>query len=522
MPIDSLEIKEFMPPRVKRALLPGPSTRTIGRLRTVTDDDPVSLVRDRGTYWETIAGAVGLPFFNVKSFGAVGDGVTDDTTAINAAIAAANAVSNAGIVGATVYFPPGKYKVTATLTAPTSNVILQGTGYGYPSSASTIYYTPTTGKVIDLGSGLANVTFNDLYFLGSGGTTETNDCLFATSATMIHIERCSFNNFGGSAIRISAGLGLQLFNVEAQNCLLAAVPSSYSGLTARRGVVEIGCTEAMMEWCNINGVAGTADANSGRIGNGFMIAVYVKTTGGVTRFFNSVAAFAQYGFVFESSQHHQVSQCRAEYNQGHGFVVEAQQSIFTACRAQDNSHDTDNTYSGFSVTGWSNTFIGNKIHTVSFTNKHKYGFDVNVGAGVGYTLLNSFTNNSMSDTARSIYKFAVSGNTPFAVNGLNFIQLLTGTGTQTFDGQKGDHWKLVVNANIATEITGTNLIEGHTYELEVLNSSGAAPAITLNATLFKATTLTLSPADTKRKAMQFTYDGTNLILSGGGVSSDFS
>jgi hypothetical protein len=49
------------------------------------------------------------PFYNVKaSYGAVGDGSTDDTAAIAAALSAANAAG-----GGTVYFPPGVY-VTGT------------------------------------------------------------------------------------------------------------------------------------------------------------------------------------------------------------------------------------------------------------------------------------------------------------------------------------------------------------------------------------------------------------------------
>ena len=43
-------------------------------------------------------------YYNVRDFGAVGDGITRDTDAINAAIIAA---SRDG--GGTVYFPPGTY-----------------------------------------------------------------------------------------------------------------------------------------------------------------------------------------------------------------------------------------------------------------------------------------------------------------------------------------------------------------------------------------------------------------------------
>lgn len=48
--------------------------------------------------------------FNVKSYGAVGDGTADDTTAVQAAL---NAATNAN--GGIVFFPTGTYKITATL-----------------------------------------------------------------------------------------------------------------------------------------------------------------------------------------------------------------------------------------------------------------------------------------------------------------------------------------------------------------------------------------------------------------------
>jgi hypothetical protein len=54
---------------------------------------------------------------SVMDFGAVGDGVADDTAAIQAALDATN---NGGAFGpfTTVYFPTGEYKITATLDVP--------------------------------------------------------------------------------------------------------------------------------------------------------------------------------------------------------------------------------------------------------------------------------------------------------------------------------------------------------------------------------------------------------------------
>lgn len=66
--------------------------------------------------------------FNVKRYGAVGDGVTDDTAAIQAAIDAA--VSSSVSTG-TVYFPPGTYNIDDLLTVSYRHgTVIQGAGPG--------------------------------------------------------------------------------------------------------------------------------------------------------------------------------------------------------------------------------------------------------------------------------------------------------------------------------------------------------------------------------------------------------
>lgn len=76
---------------------------------------------------------------SVKDFGAVGDGQTDDTDAIVAAIAAASALTTQGIGGsgagissraAEVIFPPGIYITSERINITTSNVRLIGAGCG--------------------------------------------------------------------------------------------------------------------------------------------------------------------------------------------------------------------------------------------------------------------------------------------------------------------------------------------------------------------------------------------------------
>jgi hypothetical protein len=84
-------------------------------------------------------------FYNVKSpvYGAVGDGTTDDTVAIQAAMTAASAAG-----GGVVFFPQGRYRTTATLN-PGANVSM----WGANSDACTIEYDAATGNVVNVNYG---------------------------------------------------------------------------------------------------------------------------------------------------------------------------------------------------------------------------------------------------------------------------------------------------------------------------------------------------------------------------------
>jgi hypothetical protein len=83
---------------------------------------------------------------SVKDFGAVGDGVTDDTAAIQAAI------DYFGSGNGTVYLPVGSYKVTGTITVAKNRVHIIGAG----SSATQIVFAPTAnGSCLKLSAGAA-------------------------------------------------------------------------------------------------------------------------------------------------------------------------------------------------------------------------------------------------------------------------------------------------------------------------------------------------------------------------------
>lgn len=73
--------------------------------------------------WVTLVGiaALGLTVFNVKTYGATGNGTTDDKTSIQNAI---NAAQTAG--GGIVFFPTGVYQINSGLLVSGHGVILMG------------------------------------------------------------------------------------------------------------------------------------------------------------------------------------------------------------------------------------------------------------------------------------------------------------------------------------------------------------------------------------------------------------
>ena len=89
-------------------------------------------------------------FTNVSDFGAVGDGVTDDTASITAAIAAVLALG-----GGSVIFPAGDFRISSILTLP-GKVSLVGQGAGrvaqpVQAAATTISWYGAASEMIRVG-----------------------------------------------------------------------------------------------------------------------------------------------------------------------------------------------------------------------------------------------------------------------------------------------------------------------------------------------------------------------------------
>jgi hypothetical protein len=140
---------------------------------------------------------------SVKDFGAVGDGTTDDTAAIQAAINAIPISGGATSHGYQLYFPPGKYLLSDTLVVGNRRVAFLGAGVQGSGSSSILYMSVTNTDFIDFTTGNSDViSVEKLQFLGQASGTGRGIVLGRTAQPCYdsRIRNCWFASIGGKAI----------------------------------------------------------------------------------------------------------------------------------------------------------------------------------------------------------------------------------------------------------------------------------------------------------------------------------
>lgn len=136
---------------------------------------------------------------SVKDFGAVGDGITDDTAAIQAAAVAARTTQTDGTgrtIAKALYFPAGVYVIQSAIELAPVNGLTGLTVFGDGAGASFIQYQGSSTKITCRSS--RAVTFRDLCFTSSG--VDNNQTAFGIVQTgnplrSLRFERCDFSAF---------------------------------------------------------------------------------------------------------------------------------------------------------------------------------------------------------------------------------------------------------------------------------------------------------------------------------------
>jgi hypothetical protein len=207
-----------------------PAPGTAGRIVRVTDKSR-GVWLDTGTQWVPILGAL----FNVREFGAKGDGVTDDRIAIQVAIDAA-ATSPYGCV----FFPAGTYLIASKISTPTmldvkSNILYLGQG-----DSSIIKIAASMGDFDlfrPLSGSVSNAIFRDFKVDGNGtnnlqgvGQRFLKDALNIPTAINVLVQNITCVNMSGERVfSFGTGTGAACSELEIRDCRISTVGDSVSG-----------------------------------------------------------------------------------------------------------------------------------------------------------------------------------------------------------------------------------------------------------------------------------------------------
>lgn len=179
-------------------------------LARLLSDDP-SMVAPAPTAPDTRVDNGSLPA-NVKDYGAVGDGVADDTAAIRAAVA----------TGRNVHFPAGSY-CTESVTLGAVQCV---TGDGMAST----YLVNISTEAAVVFEGIGHRTLKDIGITGGAATTSHGVEFRSASAAYVTLERVRIYRVGGHGIYGGHAGNVNNANVtgcEIQGCALDGINMQY-------------------------------------------------------------------------------------------------------------------------------------------------------------------------------------------------------------------------------------------------------------------------------------------------------
>jgi hypothetical protein len=170
----------------------------------------------------------GIGIISVKQYGAVGDGVTDDTAAIQRAIAASSGPL-------ALFFPEGVYRITGTLTFTDRHVAIRGEGEGVTrllcETVSTIIdftdsYTGQDSLLVKRFT-LEGMSFDKAIDTSDDAGGECINLTWSYAGPVSHTDHCRISNvvingkgsarFWDVGIRITDGGATKINNVHINN-----------------------------------------------------------------------------------------------------------------------------------------------------------------------------------------------------------------------------------------------------------------------------------------------------------------
>lgn len=190
-----------------------------------------------------------LAIFNVKDYGAKGDGATVDRTSIQEAVDAAEAAG-----GGVVYLPDGTYILSGTLTVDSDGIALVGAG------AATVLKLQAGGndELITVDAGASDLLFRDFTLDGNRANQETEKrglLIEGDGSDNIVVERLRIKDVLGKGINVSQGegkntTGLRIEGNYITNCSDHAIQAEWNcpGVQVLNNKIEETDAEANGVW----------------------------------------------------------------------------------------------------------------------------------------------------------------------------------------------------------------------------------------------------------------------------------
>lgn len=288
---------------------------------------------------------------NVKSYGAKGDGTTNEDTALSDAI---NALPSGG---GTLYFPDGTYLITAALTRVIANVTIQGNG-----EATVLRYSADTGNAITIGGN--NWTVRDLRI--TGNATATAGALVSGSGySQVRVLNCHFVN-GWTAVAGDTANSWYVTGCQFE--------------TQQNDGVSIGgsLTDNFVGFCRFSGCGADAVLLAGTSARTTVLGCVATACS------NVVGVGAGNAFRISNSNDNRIEGCLAYSNHQQGFTIlgASERNIITGCVAQGNGGRGD-AHEGITLyesTVRYNVVVGNVC-------SNNYGNQIEVFDAGGYNLI---------------------------------------------------------------------------------------------------------------------------------------
>ncbi|MFQ5442702.1 MAG: glycosyl hydrolase family 28-related protein [Thermodesulfobacteriota bacterium] len=360
---------------------------------------------------------------DVRAYGAVGDGVADDTAAIQSAVDALTG-------GGTVFFPQGTYKITSAVTVSASGVHLLGTGTG--NTTIKIESAAIDGVVFGDGVtqytdvGCSNMSFTSAITRTGGGAVKFTKIIRGAlrdftinsqfygielnAVTIAYIARGDIRNTiaaTGRAIYINgAGNDHFISRVVADNPAgsepLAGLSITQSGAIWVDSCDFIHCGRGLLldvsagneiTWCFFsNSAFDTCNDDGAQIDT---------VSGGSIR----GVTFSNCWFSSNTNRGVTIGQtsgtvdgihlvgCRFFNNGTNGLGIAGGSNVnIDSCLASGNSQTVSNTDSGIWIDSGVGNFTVRNCHSgqmAGFGNTQKYGIEVAAGASDNYMITNN-------------------------------------------------------------------------------------------------------------------------------------